>query len=143
MNKSCIAALLLSTARLCGQATNIGYVTSFVGGGGSATNTLFIDSLVVTNSYHMAITNIEFMADEIRLQTYKDWLYSFPATPEIKTNLVNSLISSGEFCRIRGHTWRPGCEMESDNVGCLVYHGGPTRTCRQCRKTETQYTEWK
>lgn len=56
------------------------------------------------------------------------------------TNMVDLIISSGEFCRIRGHRWEPGCGME----GCAVNHEGPTRHCAVCGLMQTQTPgEWK
>lgn len=50
------------------------------------------------------------------------------------TNVVNTLITDGTVCQVRGHKWEFGCGM----VGCLVNHGGPMRHCSVCGTTQTQ-----
>ncbi len=57
--------------------------------------------------------------------------------PSFNTNVVNLLVESGEFCRIRGHVWlnRPwfGCSNSEEQ-----------RTCGVCGKIETKTPgEWK
>ena len=50
------------------------------------------------------------------------------------TNLVNLLVSSGEFCRIRGHVWGPAPHLT------LEYYSEPRefRRCVICGKEETR-----
>ena len=56
------------------------------------------------------------------------------------TNLVEELVVSGEFCRIRGHSWGDHlhitAEYSPNRIGC--------RECKVCRLHQSQYaTEWK
>lgn len=56
------------------------------------------------------------------------------------TNVVNLLISSGEFCRVHGHAWGPHLhvtlEYMPDRISC--------RECKVCGLHQSQYvTDWK
>ena len=56
------------------------------------------------------------------------------------TNLIEELVRSGEFCRIRGHSWGEHMhitmEYSPNRIGC--------RECKVCRLHQSQYaTEWK
>lgn len=52
------------------------------------------------------------------------------------TNLVNLLVSSGEFCKVRGHAWKDTTPTISPDVGRIYRHflGIPDeqRTCTVC-----------
>lgn len=57
-----------------------------------------------------------------------------------RTNIVNSLVANGEFCRVRGHTWgdhmHVTLEYSPSRIGC--------RECKVCGLHQEQYaTEWK
>lgn len=56
------------------------------------------------------------------------------------TNVVNALVSSGEFCTIRGHCWKVGCGM----IGCGTIHYDRMRHCVLCGRVQSQtVSEWK
>lgn len=50
------------------------------------------------------------------------------------TNVIEKLVSDGTFCEVRGHQWVLGCGQ----IGCLVYHSGPTRHCSVCSSVQAQ-----
>lgn len=61
-------------------------------------------------------------------------------TDEGRTNIVNTLIASGEFCRVRGHTWgnhmHVTLEYSESRIGC--------RECKICGVHQEKHaTEWK
>lgn len=56
------------------------------------------------------------------------------------TNVVNELVSSGTFCKVRGHKWELGCGVP----GCLVMHYGEMRHCVICGAVQQRLPgDWK
>ena len=55
-------------------------------------------------------------------------------------DVLKLLAASGDVCTALGHAWESGCGKD----GCAVWHKAHMRTCRICRKTQTQQpTEWR
>ncbi len=84
-------------------------------------------------------TNVLFRDGEVRLETERE-NFTFTLSPAGLTNAINSLVSSGEFCRVRGHAWgqhiHTTAEYSPNKLGC--------RECKVCGLHQTQYaTEWK
>lgn len=99
------------------------------------TNALEVGTLVYTNSVkldgYLVSTNAHFY-----IQAAKE----FGAL----TNLVNELVTSGEFCRVRGHVWHYGAKGENYYGLTFDTEFKTARRCAVCGKIETRVDKpWK
>jgi len=120
------------------SAGDKGYVgLTHWGSAGGPTNNLVVhgEPLAVTNYVELV---------RIGLKVPGQWFNHtsrtvvFSESNDILTNTVNLLVSSGQFCSVRGHTW-----SFAPILG--VYQPGQrVRQCAICRATQTsEQTEWK
>src|ERR1044071_6303171 len=68
------------------------------------TNWIIKSGFTITNSFRpVTITNAVVESGRLKLQT--DSNQSVFVSEEGRTNLINAVMLSGEYCRIRGHGW--------------------------------------
>lgn len=57
-----------------------------------------------------------------------------------RTNLVNDIATSGEFCRVRGHIWQP----VFNTYAVYQPNAGPSRKCAVCGLQQSkEVSDWK
>lgn len=147
--KTLIALLLTATVGLIAAADAPTFVTNgFQSVSISYTN---MGSLEATNSnrlpplfmqYHPYLSNgvSSVIVEGLRLVKEPSNGFAQLLTESSRTNIVNDLIETGEFCRVRGHAWgghlHVTLEYVTDKIGC--------RECKVCGQHQTQYaSEWK
>lgn len=68
------------------------------------------------------------------------WVAVTKAFPDIKEQIKEGILQSGQVCEKHGHSWKDGCGI----VGCLVLHSAPMRHCMVCGTVQTlTIGEWK
>lgn len=108
------------------------------------TNIYWIKSTAITNQV-ATITNIVIKSNlwlaETDAHSDRYSAIKIPINAASRTNIVNTLVESGEFCRVRGHIW-DAMHIETT----LLYNPNPG-SCRQCSvcklHQERQPGEWK
>lgn len=107
--------------------------------GDAKTNAITVRSYGVTNVFPFpAITNIVMESGKMYVE-HDAGTIKLLVSDVGRTNLVNALVATGEFCRVRGHAWghhvHVTLEYQDGKIGC--------RECKACKKHETQYADWK
>lgn len=83
--------------------------------------TTSVTNIVIKSDNWIAVTDMDVAGITMRI----------PVTEQGRTNIINTLVESGEFCRVRGHAWGV-----TDKIGC--------RECKVCGAHQTPYaSEWK
>lgn len=109
------------------------------------TNHVAVTSTIITNAVReTSITNIVIKSDNWIAVTDMDVAgitMRIPVTEQGRTNIINTLVESGEFCRVRGHTWNP------IHGHFTLLHRPSDALCRECfickAHQERQIGEWK
>lgn len=66
------------------------------------------------------------------------------STKENQMDFLRLLVTSGEFCKVRGHVWNAEYRLFAQSFTNVFYKfNGDTRKCAVCGLIQTKQTEWK